>query len=48
MVDVDMNLTPPKVIGREIVYKLKILLGHQRILDPKGVQTLEGGKSQKK
>jgi hypothetical protein len=43
-----MNLTPPKVIAREVVYKLKVILGHQRILGPKGVQTLEGRKGLKK
>ncbi len=43
-----MDLTPPKVIGREVVYKLKVLLGHQKILYPKGVQTFEGGRGQRK
>jgi hypothetical protein len=37
MVDVDMNLTPPKVIGKKVVYKLKVLLSHQKILYPKGL-----------
>jgi len=47
MVDVDMNPTPPKVIGKE-VYELKVLLGYQNILDPKGVETFKGGRNQKK
>ncbi len=46
--DVDMNPMLPKIIGGRLVYELKVLLGYQRILNPKGVQTLEGGRSQKK
>jgi hypothetical protein len=48
MVDVNMNLTPLKVIGREVVYKLKVFLSYQRILNPKGIQTFEGRRSQRK
>jgi len=43
-----MNPMPSKVIGREKFYGLEVLLGHQRIFDPKGDQTFEGGKIQKK
>jgi hypothetical protein len=44
MVHVDMSLMPPKVIGGRLVYELKVILGYQRILDPKGIQTfMEGG-----
>jgi len=31
-----------------LVYGLKVLLGYQRILDPRGTQTLEGRMSKKK
>jgi hypothetical protein len=48
MVDVNMSSTSPKVIGREVCYKLKVLMGYQRILDPKGVQTFYGKRNQKK
>jgi hypothetical protein len=48
MVDVNMSMTPLKVIGREACFKLKVLLGYQKILDPKGVQTFEGGRSKRK
>jgi hypothetical protein len=48
MMDVNMNLTPLKVIGGRLVYKLKVFLGHQRILDLKGVQTLYGRRNQRK
>jgi hypothetical protein len=40
MVDVDMSLTP---LGGRLVYKLKVFLGYQRTLDPKGVQTFYEG-----
>jgi hypothetical protein len=46
MVDVDMSLMPPKVIGSEVCLRVKG--GYQRIFNPKGVQTLEGRRSQKK
>ncbi len=32
----------------KLVYVVKVFLGCQRILDPKGTQTLEGRRSQKK
>jgi len=48
MVDVDMSSTPLKVIGREVCLRTKGFLGYQRILDPKGVQTLYGGRNQRK
>jgi hypothetical protein len=35
-------------LGKRFVYVLKVLLGCQRILDPKGTQTLEGEKKSKK
>jgi hypothetical protein len=35
-------------LGEKLVYKLKVLLSYQRILDPKDAQTLEGRKNQKK
>jgi hypothetical protein len=41
-VNVDMNLMPLKFIGREVHL---VLLGYQRILDSKGVETLEGGRN---
>jgi hypothetical protein len=34
-------------LGERLVYRLEVLLGYQRILNPKGVQTLEGGKNKK-
>jgi hypothetical protein len=48
MVVIDMNLMPPNVIGKKLVYELKVLPSYQRILDPKNTQTLKGGMSQKK
>jgi hypothetical protein len=45
MAAVGMSSMPPKVIGKEAYcYKLKVLMGCQRILDPKG-QTFKGRKS---
>jgi hypothetical protein len=35
MVDVNMSSTPPNVIGGMFVYKLKVIMGYQRIMDPK-------------
>jgi hypothetical protein len=35
-------------LGEKLVYELKIILGYQKILDPKGAQTLEGWKNKKK
>jgi hypothetical protein len=43
-----MNLMPLKVIGKEACLQIKILLGYQRILDPKGVKTFYEGKSKNK
>jgi hypothetical protein len=48
MVDVGMSSTPLKLLGGKLVYKLKVLLGYQRILDPKGVQTFNGRGIKKK
>jgi hypothetical protein len=31
-------------LGEKLVYELEVLLGYQRILDPRGSQTLEGGR----
>jgi hypothetical protein len=44
MVVVDMKPMTPKVIEKMFVYRLKVLLVYQKILNPKGVQTLEEGK----
>jgi len=30
-----MSLTPPNVIGGMFVYKLKVIMGYERIMDPK-------------
>jgi hypothetical protein len=30
-------------LKKKLIYKLKVLLGYQRIFDRKGVETLEGG-----
>jgi hypothetical protein len=35
-------------LRERLIYRLKILLGYQRILDPRGAQKLEGRRSQKK
>jgi hypothetical protein len=35
-------------LGKKLVYELKIFLGYQRILNPKGIQTLEGRRNKKK
>jgi hypothetical protein len=35
-------------LGDRLVYKLKILLGYQKILNPRGAQKLEGRRRQKK
>jgi hypothetical protein len=35
-------------LKERFVYGLEFFLGYQRILDPKGVQTLERGRSKKK
>ncbi len=37
-----------KLLGETLVYGLEVLMGCQRILYPRGIQTLEGGNSQKK
>ncbi len=37
-----------KLLEKKLVYGLKVLLGYQRILHPKGAQTFEGRKSKKK
>jgi hypothetical protein len=34
-------------LGEKLVYKPKVLLGYQKILNPRGAQTLEGGTSKK-
>jgi hypothetical protein len=43
-----MNPMPPKVIGRKVIYEPKVFLGYQKTLNPRGTQTLEGRRSQKK
>jgi hypothetical protein len=43
-----MNMMPSKVIRKEACLQLKVLLGHQRTLDSKNIQTFEGGKNKKK
>jgi hypothetical protein len=48
MVVISMNMMPSKVIRKEACLQLKVLLGHQRTLDSKNIQTFEGGKNQKK
>ncbi len=37
-----MNLSHKKLLGKAFVYRLEVLLSHQRILNPRGIQTLEG------
>jgi len=32
-------------LGRRLVYELKIFLGYQKIMDPKGIQTFYGRKA---
>jgi len=32
-------------LGEKLVYELEVLLGYQRILDPRGSQTFEGGRT---
>jgi hypothetical protein len=48
MVAIGMNPMPPKLLGERFLYVLEVFLGCQRILNPRGIQTFEGGKSQKK
>jgi hypothetical protein len=49
MVAINMNSMPSKVIGKKACLMLEVLMGCQKILDPKDTQTLEeGGRSQKK
>ncbi len=38
---------PSKDIGRETCYKLEVFLGYKRTLDPRGVQTFEGNRSER-
>ncbi len=45
---VNMSSMSLKAIGREVCLQARSLLGYQRILDPKGTQTLEESMSQKK
>jgi hypothetical protein len=45
MVAINMNPMPSNLLGRKLVYKLEVLLGYQKILDPKGAQTFEGRKN---
>jgi hypothetical protein len=39
---------PLKVIGKKVVYGVKVLLGYQNILDPRDTKTFKGRRSQKK
>jgi hypothetical protein len=48
MVAINLSSMPSKVIGWKACLMLEILLGCQKILDPRDTQTLEGGKSKKK
>jgi hypothetical protein len=48
MVVVGMSSIPLKVIKKRHVYELKVLQGYQKTLDPRGVQTFERGKNQRK
>jgi hypothetical protein len=43
MVDVDMSLTPLKLLGGKLVYELEVFLGYQRILNPKVPKHLKEG-----
>jgi hypothetical protein len=36
-----------KLLGKKLVYMLKVFLGYERILDPRGAQTLERRMNQK-
>jgi hypothetical protein len=35
-------------LGGRLVYELKVLLNYQRFVNPKDIQTFEGGKNLKK
>jgi hypothetical protein len=35
-------------LGGRLVYKLKVILGYEKIMDPKDIQTLERRRGQKK
>jgi len=48
MVVVGMNLSHKKLLGEAFVYRLEVLLSYQRILNPRGIQTLEGERNLKK
>jgi hypothetical protein len=37
MVAIGMRLMPFKIIGKRLVYGLKVLQGYQKFLDPTGV-----------
>jgi hypothetical protein len=37
-----------KLLGKRLVYMLKVFQGYPRTLDPRGIQTLEGRKSKNK
>jgi len=43
-----MKPMPPKLLGKRLVYGLKVLQNYQRTLDPRGIQTLERKKNQMK
>jgi hypothetical protein len=47
MVVIVMNMIPSKVIGKNACLWAKDPLSCQRIVDPKGAQTLKGGRNQK-
>jgi hypothetical protein len=35
-------------LGGKLIYEINVFLGYQRIMDPKGIQTLEGRRNKKK
>jgi hypothetical protein len=48
MVAINMSLNHKKILGKKLVYMLKVLLGCQRILNSKGAQALAKMRSKKK
>jgi hypothetical protein len=45
---VAINMSHWKLLGKRLVYELKVILGYQRILGPKNAQTHGGKRNQKK
>jgi hypothetical protein len=48
MVVVDMSLIPPKISEKKTCLWVKSFFGLSKYLDPRGVQTFEKGRSQRK